>query len=1103
MQWIGRVIAACTIFLAAFLVYGQDVADSSEALWHYRNLGKAFYENPMTPGEAVEWFQKALALAPDSPRERLNYGLALLEFGQTEEGIAELERVQQQAPEIPHTWFNLGIAYKRQGQYQRSREQFEQMVVSVPDEPVTHYNLGILFRLEGEPDRALQHFETAAGLDSNLAGPHYQLYNMYRLQSRSEEAARALERFRQLKLQQTGRAVEENLEWSVYAEIYGHLDPLEPASTTPLALRFQDVLLAEKLEGEDPRLLVLDADGDGNSDLLGWTNRQTRLYRRGRTRVEPSGLEDLREVTSIAPGDFNNDGLPDLCVITPTGPILYLNQQGTFQEYSSFLLPGPHNRALWVDVDHDNDLDLFLFGRDSMLLRNNGSAGFSDHSQQFPFRPGEALDATFYDLIKDREVIDLVVTYREGPIVIYQDRLFGQYEALSLSENSAGVGSISAEDLNNDGWTDLAALSDSEAFLLLNREGNLEKVSIAATVAESIFLADLGNRGVVDLVLGSVAHQNEGLGQFASGQDVGVPAPVESVTGADFNGDGLLDLAVVTEQGEIHLLENKTESSNHWLQASLTGVRNLSTAPGAKVEVRAGSLYQKKTYQGIPLSFGLGSYEEIDVIRITWPNGLIQNETQQPTGLAFNYEEKERLSGSCPTLFAWNGQEFEFITDMLGAAALGLRVGEDEYFVPDHDEYIQIPGGSLARMGQHYEIRITEELREVAYLDQLRLIAVDHPQEIDLFTNDKLKATPASEWHLYGVEERFYPLRAHTQRGGDVRSRIIKQDRSYPDEFRRDASGVAEMHSLELDFGSSAAPDNRALLVLNGWMDWADSSAFLRLAQQGIDKLTLPYLQVKDSQGRWQTVIEDMGVPAGKPKTIVVDLTDKFLSSSREVRIVTNLSLYWDEIFMTQEVAEAAVHMNEVPLTQADLQFRGFSTAVIHPQRKQPEWFDYSKWTPVSMWNPTSGFYTRYGDVGELLESVDDRFMIMGSGDEVRLLFSASELPALQEGFKRDFLLYVNGWVKDGDLNTAFARSVEPLPFHGMSGYPYAAGERYPQDPQHQHYREQYNTRPALRLLGPLSPIPAAGESAAAIEDSSPQKHPPPGPFHQSRWREE
>ena len=236
----------------------------------------------MTPAEAVEWFQKALALAPDSPSERLNYGLALLAFGQTEEGIAELERVQRQAPEIPHTWFNLGIAYKRQGLYPQSREQFEKMVELVPDEPVSHYNLGILLRLSGEPDPALKHFERAAQLDSNLAGPYYQLYNMYRLQNRNEEAAQALEAFRQLKVRQVDTVVQEDLEWSVYAEISGFLDPIRSGtSTSPSALKFKDVALQEKLEGENPRLAVLDVDGDGNSDLLGWTDRTGPSLQRG------------------------------------------------------------------------------------------------------------------------------------------------------------------------------------------------------------------------------------------------------------------------------------------------------------------------------------------------------------------------------------------------------------------------------------------------------------------------------------------------------------------------------------------------------------------------------------------------------------------------------------------------------------------------------------------------------------------------------------------------------------------------------------------------------------------------------------------------------
>jgi hypothetical protein len=528
-----------------------------------------------------------------------------------------------------------------------------------------------------------------------------------------------------------------------------------------------------------------------------------------------------------------------------------------------------------------------------------------------------------------------------------------------------------------------------------------------------------------------------------------------------------VDLALVTRQGEIHLLHNDTPGSNHWLEISLTGVRNLSTAPAAKIEVRTGSWYQKKTYQGVPLSFGLGSFETIDVVRIIWPNGLIQNETQQPNRRVLHYQEKERLSGSCPTLFTWNGREFEFISDMLGAAPLGFQVAEDKYLATDHDEYVRIDGEALARVGDHYEIRITEELREVAYLDQIQLLAVDHPKEMDIFTSDSLQSPPFPGFRLWGVKERLYPVRARDHGGRDVLSRVVKLDALYPDDFRRDHTGVAEMHALELDFGSRATQLNRAVLVLNGWVDWGDSSSFLRKAQEG-EGMILPYLQVKDVQGQWQTVIEEMGIPAGRPKTVIVDLTNKFLSSAREVRIVTNLCLYWDEIFMTHDTAEPTVQMTEIPLEKARLGFRGFSAATIHPQRRQPEWFDYSQPNPVSMWNPTPGLYTRYGQVGELMGAVDDRFVIMGSGDEIRLLFDATELPPPAKGFKRDFLLYANGWVKDGDLNTAWGQTVEPLPFHAMSAYPYPNHEEYPQDEEHRLYQEEYNTRPALRLIQPL-----------------------------------
>jgi hypothetical protein len=418
-------------------------------------------------------------------------------------------------------------------------------------------------------------------------------------------------------------------------------------------------------------------------------------------------------------------------------------------------------------------------------------------------------------------------------------------------------------------------------------------------------------------------------------------------------------------------------------------------------------------------------------------------------------------------IFTWDGARFRFITDVLGVAPLGASSGDGRYFPVDHDEYVQIPGEALAPSGGQYEIRITEELREVSYLDQVQLIAVDHPASIELFTNDKFKSPPFPEFRLFGAERRVYPVRARDHRGADVRPRLLARDRAYVDGFSRNYAGVAERHTLDLDFGN-AAPGNRAVLILSGWVDWADGSTFRGASQEDPRGLIFPSVQVQDAAGRWQTVVEDMGIPAGKPKTIAVDLTGRFLSGSREVRIATNICVYWDEIFLTESPAAPPHLLSRLHATSAELRYRGFSTPAIHPERTQPESFDYERLMPVSMWNPTPGLYTRYGEVRPLVTDVDDRLVIMGSGDELGLRFPASDLPALGPGWRRDFLLLVDGWAKDGDANTAFSQTVEPLPFHGMSAYPYPSGERYPDDPLHILYREHYNVRPALRLLRPL-----------------------------------
>ena len=1064
MNHLRASVGATLIFTAVssaalVLLFAADASRvEQDRLGRYRNLGKAFYENPTTQAQAVDEFKKALDLAPNSPREIVNYGLALLRAGKTDEGVAQLQRAQKLDPKIPHTWFNLGIVYKKQGDDALALAQFEGMLKLVPDEPVTQYNLGVLHKLADQRDAAIREFEIAARLNPNLAAPHFQLYNLYRQDGRAADAARELAIFQKIKALTENAAVPEDMEWSYYAEIY---DPIatRPESEPAPPPKFEDHKLADGFDPATGGVLVLDAFGDRRPSLLAWSANGARLYRNGTTLVADSGLEGIQNIVSIAAGDYDNDGLPDLCILTKAGAALYHNNKGKFEKSAVKLPAGHFAKAVWLDFDHDYDLDLILLGETSALARNNGEAGFSDDTAAFPFAKGNAIDAAPIDLIADTNGVDLAVSYADHRGVLYRDRLLGKYEATPLDALPAGAKGLQAFDANNDSWTDLAA----DGLLLLNHRGTLEP--LAGLEAKGPFAsADLANRGIADLVAANGVYRNLGLAHFEK-TAAAVPAAVASVA-ADFDGDGRADVALIASDGTLHVLHNATETKNHWLLAGLNGVKNPKLAPYAKVEVKTGSSYQKRIYQGLPLLFGVDSYSIDDALRITWPNGEIQNEPDQAVDKPLEIQEAQRMSGSCPMIFTWDGGRFRFITDVLGVAPLGAASGDGSYFPVDHQEYIQVPGEALSAVDGRYEVRITEELREVSYLDQVKLIAVDHPAGVEIFTNEKFKSPPFPDFRLFGVKQRVYPLSARDDDGRDVLPRLLHRDRTYPDGFRRNYLDVADMHHLDLDFGQ-AAPDNRAVLILNGWVDWADGSTYMAASQAKRD-LVLPYLQVKDASGRWKTVVEDMGIPAGKPKTIAVDLTGKFLSASREVRIVTNLCVYWDEIFLSDDDAAPPVRLTDIPAESADLHFRGFSTPRIDAQRKQPEAFDYAQWMPVSMWNPTKGFYTRYGDVLPLIRAVDDRMVIMGSGDELRLLFPANGAGAPPKGWKRDFLLLVDGWAKDADANTAFGQTVEPLPFHAMSRYPYPANEHFPDDAAHRQYQAEYNTRPALRLIRPL-----------------------------------
>jgi tetratricopeptide (TPR) repeat protein len=965
------------VVCAAALLTGATNASVEERLEQNRNLGKAFYENPTTATEAVTEFKKALDLSPDSNREKLNYALALLHAGKGEQAVALLKEVQKRDPKLPHTWFNLGVYYRKNGDAELAVAQFEAMLKLTPEEPIAHYQLGALYKQLGKTSEAAAQFEIASKQNPLLAGAHFQLYNLYRQLGRADDASKQLQTFQALKKSQEGSAIAEDVDWCNYAEIY---DPprVATAITKDAAPQFDDKTLTGSVDPKTAGLEAIDTTGKGIVDLLVWSSRGVALYRQGMNFAVDSGLSDLKDVIHVAVGDFDNDGLMDLCVLTGAGPLLYRNTGGKFAPFAADLPKQRFERAVWVDYDHDYDLDLVLLGASSVAVRNQGVAGFAVRPADLPFVNGKVTDAWKLRSVPDTKAFDIAVRYEDHAPVILLDELGGHYKSAAYD---------------------------------------------------------------------------------AKPRD---PKQLE----ADFDGDGRLDIARIADDGTVHFLRNLTKSPKHWIRVQLAGVKSLKLGQDAEIEIKAGALYRKQFYTGVPLTFDIGDYTQVDVVRITWMNGLIQNETKQAANKAYKYEEAQRLSGSCPMIWTWNGHQFEFITDVLGVAPLGASDGEGTYFPVDHDEYVWIPGKSLKPVDGQYQVRITEELSEVSYLDQVQLYAVDHPADTQIFTNDKFKAPPYPEYRLFGAKRRVYPRAAHDDKGRDVLPLLMKTDQKYPDQFTRTESGEAETHTLELDFAGSAA-SGKAALMLRGWVDWPDGSTFRAVSQSRKEGFAFPQLQMQDAAGNWKVVNPDMGMPAGKPKTIAVELN--FLSAGRKLRIVTNLCVYWDEIFLSEDVGAPMVIQSPANLESADLHFRGFSEAVIDRDRKQPDTYLYGGISATSFWNPTPGMYTRFGDVKDLMTKIDDRLVLMGSGDEITLRFSGRTFPPLKPGWTRDYVLKVDGWAKDRDPNTAFSGSVEPLPFHGMSVYPYPKNEHFPDDARHQQWRRDYNTRPALRLIRPLS----------------------------------
>ena len=851
-----------------------------------------------------------------------------------------------------------------------------------------------------------------------------------------------------------------------------------------------------------------DYDGDGFVDVYfssyserTKTSVKSLFWNRETTFQEQSSIAGIRytgrESASIF-ADYNNDGYPDLYILRDGGNVLFKNSgEGVFSDVSKEAMVDTDSdgtKPLFLDADHDGDLDLLIIRPASNLLyRNNADGTFTEMAagMGLGLPVSRCTDAAFADFDEDGD-LDMVMSHEEGSNFLFSNDRHGRFTDLSsisgLGESGASQ-AVAVADYNNDGFNDLlfVAGEKGKSGLYTNKgDGTFKQdpapwlKAIVDLVPKDAAFFDFDNDGFQDiLIAGSPVSgearsmrlfHNDSKGGF---MDASALLPVSVTSGVqmettDFDKDGDLDIFVADAKGKLHLLQNEGGNLNHYLTLKLVGLRdgnskNNHFGIGAKVEIRSGELYQMKVVTEPVIHFGLGSRLKADVMRVTWTNGVAQNRFFPGTDQ--DLLELQSLKGSCAFLYTWDGERYVFSKDMMWRSALGMPLGimgaNTAYAPADPSkEYLKIPGEEMKMQDGKYIMQITEELWETAYFDHLELVVLDHPQTDQIFVDEKFTLPPYTNvYELYAVQRKFYPISAVDGAGTNLLPQILKKDDVYISNFQLGTyQGIAAMHDLILDPGA-ALPSGDWLLYLNGWLFPSDASINYSLGQgEGIDVVS-PQLQVIDKRGDWVTVIPNLGFPMGKAKTMIVDLTGKFLTKDHRVRIRTNMEIYWDEIFFAPKAMPEEVSSTTLKPASADLHYRGFSRLYRKGGQYGPHWFDYNAVTTGQKWRDLIGNYTRFGEVAPLLSSVDDQLVIMNSGDEMTVTFDATSLPTLKAGWTRDFLIYSEGWIKDGDFNTAHGKTVEPLPFHAMTRYPYGAEESFPSDAIHQAYLNNYNTR--------------------------------------------
>lgn len=1054
------------------------------------NRGIALVNQQKVP-EALAALQEVTKKDPSNARAWYNLGLAHRGDGNTAAAIDDFQHAAKLAPNDPDVYYFLGTLYSQQQDYPKAIENFEHALKLQPQHASAEFGLAKALQRSGKPDEAKAHLKTFEHLtQTKISSPITLSYG-----------------------EQGRLSIAEDITTNEPA-----VGPMIPVKFVP-----QPISMPKQHPPQSPGnapstgggLCLLDVDGDGKLDIVALSESEPsiQVFRNAGNGqwqlMKDIGLPTSGIGISCAVGDYDNDGKNDLALAVSDRVLLFHNEGGgKFSDVTEAAgIQSPHHTVpsslTFVDYDHDGDLDLFVTGSTgfrvdaqpatttapNVLWRNNGNGSFTNWTSQAGLEgQGNTVSAALSDINNDRAV-DLIVAGNGSAPTLYLNQREGPFKAQPLfdAKGFPPTTGVYVFDFNKDGWMDVAVTHDGPPGLTLwqNKDGeHFERVNlpINAKQAWGVTAIDFDNDGWLDLA--AVVETNAGpqvrmlRNKGSQGfEDVTAQLGLDkiklnnprAVVAADIDSDLAPDLIVSLAGGDPVVLHNDGGNKNKAIRIGLKGLNDNKTAIGTKVEVFAGGLWQKFEVpgaagylsQGAPeILAGIGKAEQVDIVRMLWPSGVIQDEVELAADTPVSFLEIDRRGSSCPTLFAWNGEKYEFISDVIGAAVMGHWISPTAKNIPDPDEWVKIEGSQIQPRDGYLSVRFGEPMEEANYIDQLRMIAVDHPAGTDVYPDERfLDNPPFAGGKPVSTSAPHAPLTAWDTNGNDVTRLIAKHDREYVRDFGNlQYAGFANMHSLTFDLGEWTAA-HPLRLFLTGFIEYFTATSMYAAWQGGIQPIS-PYLEAQMPDGSWKRVLDDMGFPAGLPRTIVVDLTGKLPKGTRRVRISNNLQIYWDQVLVDNGPERTnEVRTTELPIASATLGFRGYPQQVDSKTTPGDLEYRYELASTTGPFSRLRGSYTNYGDVTNLLKNIDDHFAVFGTGEDIDAEFDTAALPPLPAGWKRDYFFYANGFVKDMDFYEATPFTVAQYPFHAMSTYPYPATERYPDDRATNDYLLDWNAR--------------------------------------------